>query len=178
MDDIKTEITRIARTHLGVETLETRGRDSLDFHSVSVEGIRQALLEAWMCGIQECEEQRQDNLKQEGDTMAEQFFFDSIGEPFLKFTQENIAGTSNDSDRASGDWSGETGRWTTLRLYKTDGGKFICQRIDHTQWTGEHTGYSAEVCDSLEAVQSWFGHGRLAKEIYYLAKIEAVEQIA
>jgi hypothetical protein len=51
MIGVKESIEQIARAELGVETLETRGMDSLDFHSVSVEGIRRALLAAWMGGV-------------------------------------------------------------------------------------------------------------------------------
>lgn len=40
----------IARRQLGVETLEVRNRDSLDFHDVSVSGIRRALEEAFNAG--------------------------------------------------------------------------------------------------------------------------------
>ena len=53
---IKADIERIARDHLGVETLETRGSDRLDFHEVSAEGIRRALLAAYMAGVEECAE--------------------------------------------------------------------------------------------------------------------------
>jgi len=60
MSGIKDTIERLARDHLGVETLETRGRDHLDFHEVSVEGIRQALLAAYMAGIEECADAEQD----------------------------------------------------------------------------------------------------------------------
>ena len=42
-NDIKAEITRVAREHLGFEMLETRGRDALSLHDVSVEGVRWAL---------------------------------------------------------------------------------------------------------------------------------------
>jgi hypothetical protein len=42
--------TRIARQHLHVETLETRGRDHLDFHDVSVAGIAKALRAAYDAG--------------------------------------------------------------------------------------------------------------------------------
>jgi hypothetical protein len=34
---------QIAREHLHIETLETRGSDSLDFHDVSVWGVKAAL---------------------------------------------------------------------------------------------------------------------------------------
>ena len=53
---IKADIEQIARDHLGVETLETRNMDALDFHDVSVEGIRRALLAAYMAGVEECAE--------------------------------------------------------------------------------------------------------------------------
>ena len=46
----ETKITEIARTHLGVETLETRNRDALDFHDLSVAALRDALLAAYEAG--------------------------------------------------------------------------------------------------------------------------------
>ena len=173
MNGIKAEIERIARAELGVETLETRGMDSLDFHSVSVEGIRRALLAAWMGGIQECVE---DN-EQESSDMSEQITIERDGQPDLRFTGEKIAGTSNSADRGHSDFSGQTGRWTTLRLYRTDGGRYVCHRIEHTQWQGEHDESFAEVCATTDEVQAFFGYGRLAKEIYELAGIEAVQTI-
>ena len=42
--------TRIARKHFSVETLETRNRDSLDFHDVAVWDMKAALLEAYRAG--------------------------------------------------------------------------------------------------------------------------------
>jgi len=41
----------IARKHFRVETLETRNRDSLDFHDVAVWAIRDALREAYAAGV-------------------------------------------------------------------------------------------------------------------------------
>ena len=43
--------TRIAQTHLSIETLETRHRDSLDFHDVSVWGVKSALQAAFDAGL-------------------------------------------------------------------------------------------------------------------------------
>ncbi len=43
-------IGRIARDILGIETLETRNADTLDFHELSVWQIRQALLAAYQAG--------------------------------------------------------------------------------------------------------------------------------
>lgn len=43
-------IGRIARDILGIETLETRYADALDFHELSVWQVRQALLAAYQAG--------------------------------------------------------------------------------------------------------------------------------
>ena len=42
--------TQIARQHLGIETLEQRNRDSLDFHDVGVVGVQRALDAAYRAG--------------------------------------------------------------------------------------------------------------------------------
>jgi hypothetical protein len=42
--------TEIAREHLCIDTLETRNLDSLDFHDVSVQGVKDALLAAYQSG--------------------------------------------------------------------------------------------------------------------------------
>jgi hypothetical protein len=48
----KTEQTlrKIAADHLSIDTLETRNSDSLDFHEVSVWGIKSALRAAFDAG--------------------------------------------------------------------------------------------------------------------------------
>ncbi|ALN83050.1 DUF6900 domain-containing protein [Lysobacter antibioticus] len=46
----KKTLTTIAQQHLDVAILETRGSDSLDFHSVSVWGIDAALTAAYLAG--------------------------------------------------------------------------------------------------------------------------------
>ncbi|PTX37870.1 hypothetical protein IQ03_05167 [Gemmobacter caeni] len=43
-------LTRIAQVHLGLETLEERRSDSLDFHEVSVWSVRDALRAAFEAG--------------------------------------------------------------------------------------------------------------------------------
>ena len=42
----------IAQKHLFIETLETRNSDSLDFHDVSVCGVRSALEAAFKAGVE------------------------------------------------------------------------------------------------------------------------------
>lgn len=44
---------RIAQTHLSIEALETRNRDSLDFHEVGVWCVRDALQAAYDAGLAE-----------------------------------------------------------------------------------------------------------------------------
>ena len=46
----KKTLTTIAQQHLDVATLETRGNDSLDFHSVSAWGVNSALTAAYLAG--------------------------------------------------------------------------------------------------------------------------------
>ena len=41
----------LARRHFGVDVLETRNSDSLDFHQVAVWSIRAALEEAYRAGL-------------------------------------------------------------------------------------------------------------------------------
>ena len=44
-------LTRIAQEHLFIDTLETRNSDSMDFHDVSVWGVKEALLAAYQAGL-------------------------------------------------------------------------------------------------------------------------------
>jgi hypothetical protein len=50
MNPIDELFTDIAREHLGIETLETRNSDSLDFHDVGVCGVKRAFLAAYQAG--------------------------------------------------------------------------------------------------------------------------------
>ena len=44
-------LARIALDHLFIETLATRNSDSLDFHDVSVWGVKSALMTAYQAGL-------------------------------------------------------------------------------------------------------------------------------
>ena len=44
-------LTQIAQEHLFIDTLETRKSDSLDFHDVSVWGVKEALIAAYQAGL-------------------------------------------------------------------------------------------------------------------------------
>ena len=47
-----TLLQKIAMDHLFIETLETRNSDRLDFHEVSVWGVKNALMAAYEVGRQ------------------------------------------------------------------------------------------------------------------------------
>ena len=50
-DEIELLLESIALDHLLIETLQTRHRDSLDFHDVSVWGVKSALQAAFDAGL-------------------------------------------------------------------------------------------------------------------------------
>ncbi len=52
MSQIDTILSLIARKHLGLDTLETRHADSLDFHDTAVWCIRDALEAAFKAGVE------------------------------------------------------------------------------------------------------------------------------
>jgi len=53
MNTIDTLLTQIAQSHLGIQTLETRNSDSLDFHDVAVWSLREALAAAYRAGAEQ-----------------------------------------------------------------------------------------------------------------------------
>jgi len=52
MNQIDTILTLIAQKHLGIETLETRRSDSLDFHDTAVWCLKDALAAAFKAGVE------------------------------------------------------------------------------------------------------------------------------
>lgn len=107
----------------------------------------------------------------------EQFIVKRDGERDLKFVGEKIASVSSSSNNASSSYSGSTGRWTELTLYRTKGGKYVCQQIGRTCWQGEKDRYSGLVCETADKVAEFFGHGWLAKELYEAAEMDVSEQV-
>lgn len=94
-------------------------------------------------------------------------------EPSITFVGKVIGTARSSTNNASSSYSGSPGRKTTLILYRTRGGKFVCEKIGITQWQGEKTRYSGAVCDSEAEVTKFFGFGWLAKELYDEAGITA-----
>lgn len=90
----------------------------------------------------------------------------------IRFTGKLVAQTS--SREHSGPRSN---RWTVLRLYKTKGGKWVAHQIGRTQWQGEQDRYSVVMADTDEELVERLGSGWLAKDLYWLAGIDAAEDI-
>jgi hypothetical protein len=103
---------------------------------------------------------------------------DRDGEPAIKFLGVEIASACDCGDRGHPNYSGSTGRWTVLNLFRTKGGKLVCERIERTQWQGEHDQHSGLVCESERDVIEFFGHGRLAKAVYAEANINTAVEVA
>ncbi len=53
MSKLEQLLTQIAQSKLGIETLETRRSDSLDFHDVAAWGLREALEAAFNAGLEQ-----------------------------------------------------------------------------------------------------------------------------
>ncbi len=53
MNTIEPLLTQIVQSHLGIQTLETRNSDSLDFHDVAVWSLREALAAAYKAGAEQ-----------------------------------------------------------------------------------------------------------------------------
>jgi len=71
----------------------------------------------------------------------------------------------------------KTGRWTELSVYKTHGGKYVCEKKGCTKWAGESTRFSGAVCESIDKVIQFFGASRLAKELYAECDISATVKV-
>ena len=109
------------------------------------------------------------------DSDVDTITLDIDNAPSIRFTGELVASAASSDNQAMGSsYSGQTGRWTELALYKTKGGKFICHQVGRTRWQGERDRYSGKVCESISEVFEFFGHRWLAKELYEEAGIEDV----
>ncbi|MGB1109693.1 MAG: hypothetical protein ACPG4N_05025 [Gammaproteobacteria bacterium] len=92
--------------------------------------------------------------------------------PDLRFDGEILAGVSNR-------WDGEHRQdpWIELKLYKTRGGQYVCERIDMSQRDPDSIRRAAQVVDSPHSVMGFFGYGELAHELYVSAGLVSVENV-
>lgn len=90
----------------------------------------------------------------------------------VTFTGEQIGKAHNNMDRASGYWSGETGRETRLRLYRTAKGKLVSYRHNVTCWDGERDSVRVAVHNTVDELVAHLGTGYLAVELYDDAELD------
>jgi hypothetical protein len=133
-----------------------------DFEVINYDSLKE--------GIDETNDIDSDTDSKEAEGM-ERYTLENDNAPNVRFTGEILATAS--SRRVTNDG----GRWTNLKLFKTKGGKYVCFTEGVTCWQGENNRYQTEVCETLDAVVDHFGHGRLAKEIYEEAEIDAAVDI-
>ena len=106
----------------------------------------------------------------EEDTTMETITLTNDNAADVRFTGQQIASASLKDPYNIGI------RWT-VRLYRTKGGTFICQEECITQWDGDRDRSKVTVCKTEAEVIATLGHGRMAKEIYDEAGIEAVVDV-
>lgn len=157
----------------GVTVVDDDGDEIRYTTDLLTAGFKQIDYSEIIDGINEVEDIDTD----EGQDM-EKITISRDNEPSLRFSGELVASTSSSADKAMGSsYSGQAGRWTELKLYKTVGGKYVCQSVGRTCWEGERDRYSAAVCDDIAGVIEFFGHRWLAQDLYAEAGIEDVQDI-
>lgn len=102
----------------------------------------------------------------------ENYTVERDNEPALTFSGEKIASVSSYTTSNATRW-----RWTELTLYRTQGGRYVCEQVGRTRWQGEHTRHAATIADDTAGVIEFFGHGWLAKDLYDEAHIDASEHV-
>ena len=134
---------------------------------IIIEDIDMELLDLSILGKDEIDE-----IDLEEDVEMETLIVERDDDRSIKFKGHVIARASSSGNSGMHDFSGETGRWKELKLYKTVGGKFICEQIDATMWSGERNFTRGAVCDDKDEVIDFFGGDWLAKQLYAHAEID------
>jgi len=125
------------------------------------------------------EDQVEEIKEDEGDTNEDmsEIIVRRDHNPDISAIAEVLACQQTSGNSGHSDYSGSAARWTELTLYITRGGKFICEKIEVTQWQGESNSYDGAVCTSHAEVIKFFGRCRLAKSLYREAQIQDVERV-
>jgi hypothetical protein len=95
--------------------------------------------------------------------------------------QTHVVKRDNDSDfkfegefvTYKSDKEQDSVQWDNLSLYRTKSGKFIAEKVHASAYDSSDTECSAQICENHEQVIAFFEHGRLAKELYKSAEIDA-----
>lgn len=93
--------------------------------------------------------------------------------PELEIMAERIAHMSSGDEHFN-----NKGRWTELTLYRTAAGKFVACEVGRSINPGERDRSSYWVCSCEEQVVECLGVGRLAKDLFKQAGINAATALA
>ncbi|MDR6820227.1 hypothetical protein J2X76_005424 [Neorhizobium sp. 2083] len=107
-------------------------------------------------------------------TYVKQTIVKRDGDRDIKFIGELLAEADNIDSLV---YSNSGNSWTELRLYRMKGGKYVCQRVERNSWSNVQNEYEACVCEDVDRVVDFFGHGPLAKELFRAAEISAVLEV-
>jgi len=119
----------------------------------------------------------EEKIGKNDDENLEWFVIQRDDGPAYKFRGVIIGETESSDNNAHSSYSGSTGHSEKLGLYKTQSGKYVCEKVGYSQWQGQRTRYAACVCDTVLDVGNFFGYGWLAKDLYADAKIEIAIEI-
>jgi hypothetical protein len=99
------------------------------------------------------------------------------GDLDLEFEGERLAFVSSETGARGGLEVERAARWSELAVYRTRGGKYICEKIGRSAFEGEHDRFEAKVCEGAGCVFEFFGTGWLSKKLYEEARIRAAQRI-
>jgi hypothetical protein len=117
-------------------------------------------------------------MTQQNKTQPEEYLITVDGDHDIAFSGEQIVYVlSQCRSREGSDYSGSSGRWTELTLYKTVGGNFVCEKCERTSWQGERDRNFGAACKTEKEVIEFFGIGWLAKKLYDEAGISSSVRI-
>jgi hypothetical protein len=92
----------------------------------------------------------------------------------VRFSGAIIAFAEKDT-RGTDEYGSPSGLLTTLILYRTQGGKFVCERIAQSAKHGVADRLSGAVCDTSNQVRRFFGQGILANELYKMTDFSVLD---
>lgn len=174
--ETSSEVQELWAQNGSIEVLDEDG-DPLDLYDLGEILLQETKIDLWDTQILGEDQTEDIDIDEEGNDM-QTYTVQRDNDLDIRFTGELIASaTSTDNNVDTGAYSGSVGRWSELALYRTKGGKLICEQVGKTRWQGEHDRHSAAACDTEAEVIAFFGTGWLAKELYEKAGIEAVQEI-
>ena len=100
------------------------------------------------------------------------------GQAPLRLRGEIIAEAGSSPDRAHPRWSGSTGRWEEVTIYRTAKGKYVAAIKYGTLWQGETDTFDAGVFGTLAKAVEWLQY-KLSNRVFdWLIEKLSQEEIA